>query len=269
MEEVRDTPPPETFLPTFSDFVLSTCSPSHVKAARRGVNDWIAAGPDRPNVFVSPSTGQIHDCDEACQSWVLRFRDGIKVCAISGRTPGLAAAASSMVGSDSPLKRGRDKVATWAVPPMAHPNDASLRLDNDDDEDGLPLVDGGGIVIGEPLARNDDEMEWDDAEEDGEDTRMSDGTERSKRHQDRPIPGSSAALAEKFGLDLSAAAYPHLRVQLMGHLPTARTPAPTPRSPPNPNFILAQTRTNTYAGWGTCSPTLPSSSPAAAAQSSP
>lgn len=111
----------------FNDFVLSTCSPSHVRSARMGVIDWVRL--DGANYY-SPSSGLRHVCDPAtCGSWVLRLADGAKICAISGNL-------LLTSGDTSPRKR-----------PMHV----------DVDQDG-------------------------------------------KKHQDKPIPGSSAYLSEKFGL---------------------------------------------------------------------
>jgi hypothetical protein len=112
---------------SFGEFVLSTCVPSHVKAARKSVNDWTQVA---ENVFVSPSTNLIHECHaNTCTSWVIRFVDGVRICAISGRL---------LMPNTGRSPRKRD-----------------LEIDNDE----------------------------------------------SKRHQDKPIPGSTAYLTEKFGLE--------------------------------------------------------------------
>jgi len=78
-----DTPAqPVGGMTSFNQFVISTCVPSHIRAARRGVDDWMQVSPTR---FVSPSSGYVHDCDPVtCTAWVLRFVDGVKICAISG-----------------------------------------------------------------------------------------------------------------------------------------------------------------------------------------
>lgn len=112
----------------FDQFVLSTCVPSHVRAARKGVNDWVAIG---TNTFASPSAGWVHDCNpQTCTQWVIRFVDGVRICAISGRMLMLTA-------QNYPSSRKRELF---------------------EEADG-------------------------------------------KRHQDKPIPGSSAYLEEKFGIN--------------------------------------------------------------------
>ena len=112
----------------FHEFVLSSCNPSHVRSARKGVNDWVPFE-NEPNVFISPSTGQVHHCDpNTCGSWILRFVDGVKICAISGKL---------ILKGNTPSSR--------------------KRVSNDLDQ--------------------------------------------IKRHQDKPIQGSSAYLTEKFNLD--------------------------------------------------------------------
>jgi hypothetical protein len=109
---------------SFNEYILSTCVPSHVKTARKGVNDWV---PMSEHVFVSPSTGFVHECHpDFCNAWVIRFVDGVRICAITGHL-------LRMGDTRSPRKR-----------------------DIEDEE-------------------------------------------TSKRHQDKPIPGSSAYLSEKFG----------------------------------------------------------------------
>ena len=112
----------------FDKFVLSTCVPSHVRAARKGLDDWVAIG---TTTFASPSSGLIHECDPRnCAQWVIRFVDGVRICAISGRM--------LLMDNNSPSPKKRELF---------------------------------------------------DAQEDG------------KRHQNKPIPGSSAYLEEKFGVD--------------------------------------------------------------------
>lgn len=113
----------------FNAFVLSTCSPSHVRSARRGLEDWVCVD---LNVFASPSTGLHHHCEApTCTSWVLRMADGVKICAISGNL------LLTVGGDSSPRKR-------------------TMRAAGEE--------------------------------------------ETGKKHQDKPIPGSSAYLSEKFAV---------------------------------------------------------------------
>ena len=70
---------------SFSSYVLSTCSPSHVRSARMGV-DWRPVL-DVPGRFLSFPGNIVHDCRPGlpCDAWICRFKDGAKICAISGR----------------------------------------------------------------------------------------------------------------------------------------------------------------------------------------
>ncbi|KAH9262294.1 hypothetical protein BASA82_000651 [Batrachochytrium salamandrivorans] len=123
----------------FNDFVLSTCNPNHVRSARMGMADWTQVGPSQ---FVSPSTGFHHDCHpDTCKAWVMRFLDGVRICAISGNM--------------------------HLNPP--------------------------------PIPPQQDEM----AEIKSNRKRVSHGEDTLKRHQDKPLVGSSAYLSEKFNLDRS------------------------------------------------------------------
>lgn len=127
----------------FNDFVLSTCNPNHVRSARMGMADWTQVGPAQ---FVSPSTGFQHDCHpDTCKAWVMRFLDGVKICAISGNM--------------------------HLNPPSAQQQQAGQ-----------------------------DEM----TEAKANRKRVSHGEEALKRHQDKPLVGSSAYLSEKFNLDRDA-----------------------------------------------------------------
>jgi len=69
----------------FSSYVLATCSPSHVQSGRLGVN-WMPV-PGVPGRFLSVPGNLVHDCRPGlkCDSWICRFKDGARICAISGR----------------------------------------------------------------------------------------------------------------------------------------------------------------------------------------
>lgn len=143
---------------SYGKFVLSTCTPSHVTAARMGVDDWQPT--ENPAIFVSPSTGFVHECSVGtCRSWILRFVDGVKICAISGR---LLMDTSSEV---SPRKR------------MMENDERSTHTNDDDTGDSM-----------------DDESAL--------------NLSSIKRHQNRPLPGSSAYLNEKYGLETPSSLFP-------------------------------------------------------------
>ena len=302
MEDVRESPP-DSFLASFASFVLSTCSPSHVRAARKGVDDWVAVNPGSD--YVSPSTGLTHRCDDSCQAWVLRVTDGVKVCAISGRC---IVRSSSAVAVDSPLKRGRDGMVAAAAAGAAAAAAAAASSSSSSPAFGMGVAMGGSrsptrtvSLGGGSVTGDDDELEpgvsfgvvqWPGG---------ASPESQPKRHQEKPIPGSSAALAEKFGEHLSAAAYcaslapvpasappggsmggagapPSLRL-MTNHNPlglNARTPAPTPRSPPKPpsssssaSAASAAAAAGGVVGWASATPNGRSPAFAAAAALSP
>jgi hypothetical protein len=77
-----------------------------------GLNDWVAVS---AFTYISPSSGLVHDCNPlTCQSWVLRFVDGVKICAISGKllmvaNPATTSSRKRCSTEDSGSKRHQDK----------------------------------------------------------------------------------------------------------------------------------------------------------------
>ena len=69
----------------WGEFLLSTCNPTHVKLARRNASWRRAFASPTSNLYQNEMTGETHVCDFNCNSWVER-RDGIRVCAISGKS---------------------------------------------------------------------------------------------------------------------------------------------------------------------------------------
>jgi hypothetical protein len=136
---------------SFDQFVLSTCQPSHVKAARYGVTDWIRM-PNSDNVYFSPSMNITHVCDHECKQWVVRFIDGVKICAISGK--------------------GIDRHSPYTMQPTSSPLKRTNR--DYDQQQQQQKIDNTT-----PLSSTSSSLD-------------------RKRHQDKPIVGSSAYLAEKF-----------------------------------------------------------------------
>ena len=212
MEDVRDAASPGAnsgaaqlaAAAAFSQFVLSTCSPSHVRAARRGADDWtqVPGAASGAPTFASPSTGQTHACDDTCQSWVLRLHDGVRVCAISGKC---TVQSRYYAGCESPLKRTRD------------PNEDVVMVSSGTGVSAAAAAALSAMGSSDAIALDADTMDLVPDTPRAASPAPRGGAE-PKRHQDRPIPGSSVALAEKFSLSLHG-------------LPQAKTPAPTPRSP--------------------------------------
>lgn len=152
---------------SFDTFVLSTCVPSHVRAARKGVDDWIRQG---EAIYYSPSLNVYHHCDvETCTSWVIRFVDGVRICAISGKL---------LMPTSMRPERKRD---------LQDPSEEMMM--------------GGGFDHNGYYADHHPNR------------RVS-----SKRHQDKPIEGSSAYLVEKFSLESSMQMDHHMETRMWPRL---------------------------------------------------
>ena len=62
-------------------FIFNTCNQKHLESARKGMH-WQQV----QDYLYQSNNGSQHLCEpSSCNSWVIRHKDGVKICAISGR----------------------------------------------------------------------------------------------------------------------------------------------------------------------------------------